>query len=26
MQTSGSAFGLAKGKPTERWRRKVSGL
>ena len=26
METSGSAFGFAKGKPTERWRRKVSGL
>ena len=26
MQTSDSALGLVKGKPTERWRRKVSGL
>ncbi len=26
MQTPDSALGLVKGKPTERWRRKVSGL
>ena len=26
MNISGSALGFAKGKPTERWRRKVSGL
>jgi len=26
MKASGSAFGFAKGKPIERWGRKVSGL